>query len=108
MDKQYRSWLPRQPLIFPPSPTDWLPQGHLAYFILEVVEKLSLEAMDRSYQEKDHRGTHPFHPRMMTSLLLYGYCTGVTSSRKIEAATHEDVAMRVLAGGDREGVRVAA
>ena len=100
MDKQYRSWLPRQPLIFPPSPTDWLPQGHLAYFILEVVEKLSLEAMDRSYQEKDHRGTHPFHPRMMTSLLLYGYCTGVTSSRKIETATHDDVAMRVLAGGE--------
>jgi len=100
MEKQYRPWLPRHPMMFPPSPTDWLPKGHLAYFILEVVEGLALDAIDGAYQEKDRRGTRPFHPRMMTALLLYGYSLGVTSSRKIEAATYEDVAMRVLSGGE--------
>ncbi|MBM4394456.1 MAG: IS1182 family transposase [Deltaproteobacteria bacterium] len=100
MEKQYRPWLPRHPLMFPPSPTDWLAADHLAYFILDLVEQLDLSEIDRAYQVKDHRGERPYHPRMMTALLLYAYCTGEASSRKIEQATSDDVAMRVLAGGE--------
>ena len=78
---------------------DWLPEGHLAHFILELVGELELGAIEDVIQEKDGRGTRPYSPRMMTALLLYAYCTGVFSSRKIERATYEDVAFRVLSGG---------
>lgn len=84
----------------PQSPTDWLPENHLAYFVLEILEELDLTAIERKVQSKDHRGERPYSPRMMTSLLLYGYTVGVFSSRKIEQATHGDVAFRVLAGGE--------
>jgi transposase len=83
----------------PQSPADWLPENHLAYFILEILDQLDLTAIERRVQSKDHRGERPYSPRMMTSLLLYGYTVGVFSSRKIEQATHGDVAFRVLAGG---------
>lgn len=78
---------------------EWLPEGHLAFFVLEVVRELDLDAIERTLQEKDPRGERPYAPRMMTGLILYGYCTGVYSSRRIERATHEDVAFRVLSGG---------
>ena len=78
---------------------EWLPDGHLAFFVLEVVRELDLGAIERTIQEKDPRGERPYAPRMMTGLILYGYCTGVFSSRKVERATYEDVAFRVLAGG---------
>lgn len=78
---------------------EWLPEGHLAFFVLEVVRELELDAIERTLQEKDPRGERPYAPRMMTGLILYGYCTGVYSSRRIERATHEDVAFRVLSGG---------
>jgi len=84
----------------PQSPTDWLPENHLAYFILEILEQLDLTPIERKVQSKDHRGERPYSPRMMTSLLLYGYAVGVFSSRKIEQATHGDVAFRVLAAGE--------
>ena len=84
--------------LLPPSPTEWLPEGHLAYFILEVVRELDLGAIESVIQEKDPRGERPYAPRMMTGLILYAYCTGQFSSRRIERATYEDVAMRVLAG----------
>lgn len=96
--KSYRPWDPRQSLLLPPSLLDWLPEGDLAYFILDVVGSLDLSAIEDAYQEKDARGTRPYDPRMMTALLLYGYCVGVRSSRKIEAATYRDVAFRVIAG----------
>jgi len=78
---------------------EWLPQDHLAYFVLEVVQELDLAAIEDVIQEKDGRGERPFSPRMMTALIVYAYSAGVFSSRKIERATHEDVAFRVIAGG---------
>ena len=84
----------------PQSPTDWLPEDHLAYFILEILEQLDLTSIERKVQNKDPRGERPYSPRMMTALLLYGYSIGVFSSRKIEQATHGDVAFRILAAGE--------
>jgi transposase len=98
--KEYRPWVPEQAFLLPPSPLEWLPPGHLAYFILELVRELDLGAIDAAVQSKDGRGTRPYSPRMMTALLLYAYCVGVFSSRKIERGTYEDVAFRVLGGGE--------
>jgi transposase len=98
MDKQYRPWLPGQPFLLPPSPLDWLPPEHLVHFLFDVLESLDLSEITGAIHAKDARGTRPYHPRMMTALLLYGYCVGLASSRKLEAATYTDVAFRVLAG----------
>jgi transposase len=97
--KRYREWDPRQNLLLPPSLMDWLPKDHAVYFVLDVVEQLDLSAITDALQAKDHRGTRPFAPRMMVGLLLYGYCTGVCSSRRLERASHEDIGFRVLCGG---------
>ncbi len=97
--KQYKTWSPGQPFLLPPSPLDWLPEGHLAYFLLDVVEQLDLSMIEARYQRKDARGTRPYAPSMMVALIFYGYCTGVFSSREIERATYEDIAFRVIAGG---------
>ncbi len=97
MKKTYRPYEPKQSFLLPPSPLDWLPDGHLARFILDVVERLNLKAIN-AYYEREQRGYPPHHPRMMVALLLYGYCVGVPSSRKIERRTYEDVAFRVIAG----------
>jgi transposase len=99
VSKQYRPWLPEQAYLLPPSPMEWLPEGHLAYFLLEVVSELDLGAIEALIHQKDPRGERPYAPRMMTSLILYAYCTGTFSSRKIERGTFEDVALRVIAGG---------
>jgi len=79
---------------------DWLPEGHLAYFVLEVVETLDLSAIEDVYARRDARGERPYSPRMLLGVLVYGYCVGVFSSRKLAKATYEDVAFRVLAGGE--------
>lgn len=99
MTKQYRPWAPEQTYLLPPSPAEWLPEGHLAFFIVEVVRELDLDAIESAIQQKDARGERPYSPRMMTALILYAYCAGVFSSRKIERATYEDVAFRVIASG---------
>ena len=99
MSKQYRPWTPEQTFLLPPSPMEWLPEGHLAYFVLEVVGELDVGAIEAAIQKKDPRGERPYSPRMMTSLIVYAYCAGVFSSRKIERATYEDVAFRVIGGG---------
>ena len=99
MGKSYKQWSPTESYLFPPAPQDWLPAGHLAYFVMEFVEEADLSAIDEAFQRKDPRGEQPFSPRLMVALLLYGYCTGVYSSRRIEKATHEDVAFRLLCGG---------
>ena len=78
---------------------DWLPADHLVYFLLDVVGEMDLRAIEAKLQCKDPRGTRPYPPQMMVALLLYGYCVGVLSSRKLEKGTYEDVALRVLAGG---------
>jgi transposase len=95
--KTYRPYTPRQSYLLPPSPQDWLPEGHLAYFVLDLVGQLDLSRI-YGYYEREERGFPPHHPQMMMALLLYGYCVGVPSSRKIERKTHEDVAFRVIAG----------
>lgn len=87
-----------QTLLFPPSLHDWLPDGHLARFLVDVVAALDLDAIYASYSEKDGRGQSAYAPEMMVRLLLYGYATGIYSSRKIETRTYEDVAFRYLAG----------
>ena len=87
-----------QTLLFPPSLHDWLAEGHLARFLVDVVSALDLSAIYRSYAEKDGRGQAAYAPEMMVRLLLYGYANGVYSSRKIEKRTHEDVAFRYLSG----------
>lgn len=96
--KKYRPWTPGQAHLLPPSPTDWLPEGHLVYFILDIVREVDLRAITRAVDAKDARGEKPYSPVMMTALLLYAYCVGVFSSRRIERATYEDVAFRVLTG----------
>jgi transposase len=83
-------------LLLPPSLLDWLPEGHLAHFILDVVEQLDLSKIYASYKG-DGRGQPPYEPGMMTALLFYAYCTGIPSSRQIEKRTYEDVAFRVVA-----------
>ena len=98
--KQYRPWQPNQSFLFPVSPMDWLPEGHLAFFILDVVGELDLSEFEEAIQSADPRGERPYSPRMMVALLLYGYAIGVYSSRKIARKTYEDVAFRVLAGGN--------
>jgi len=96
MGKRFRSDDLNQALLLPPSLHDWLPEKHLARFLVDVVETLDLGAIYASYDAKDGRGQAAYAPEMMLRLLLYGYCMGVYSSRKIEARTHEDVAFRFL------------
>ncbi len=98
--KTYRPWSPMQSFLLPPSPLEWLPEGHLAYFVLEVAQALDLSAIEDPIQEKDGRGERPYPPAMMVALLVYGYCVGVFSSRRLARATYEDVAFRVIAGGE--------
>ena len=95
MGKRFRNDHLDQGLLLPPSLHDWLPEGHLARFIGDVVDELDLKAVYQSY-EGDGRGLAAYQPSMMIRLLVYGYCLGVVSSRKIERATHEDVAFRFL------------
>ena len=97
MAKTFRPYLPHQSFLLPPSPMDWLPEGHLARFILEMVGELDLSGIMARY-EREMRGHPPYHPQMMVALLLYAYCVGVPSSRKIERRTYEDIAFRVIAG----------
>lgn len=97
--KCYKPWTPEQAFLLPPSPTEWLPENHLAYFVLDLVAQLDLSAIDAALQSKDHRGEQPYAPRAMVAMLLFAYSTGVFSSRKIARATLENVAFRVISGG---------
>jgi transposase len=95
VSKIFRPWEPTQPFLLPPSPLEWLPENHLARFILDVVAELDLSPIFAHY-ERQLRGQPPHHPRMMVAVLLYAYCSGVPSSRKIEERTYNDVGFRVL------------
>ena len=107
MSTRFRPYQPDQLFLLPPSPKDWLPEDHLAYFISETVDRLDLRVFYRCY-EGDGRRNSPFDPRMMVKVLLYGYATGVRSSRKIAKKLHEDVAFRVLAAGNFPAHRTIA
>ena len=104
MAKTYKTYLPDQDLLLPPSLRDWLPENHLAYCVSDVVDQLDLSAIESVYEEED-RGQPPYHPGMMTKILLYGYCVGVFSSRRIQKRLVEDVAFRVLAAGNQPDFR---
>jgi transposase len=94
-----KSFLPddvNQSLLFPPSLHDWLPENHLARFLVDVVSALDLGAIYASYEARDGRGMSAYAPAMMVRVLLYGYATGTYSSRKMEAKTYDDVAFRYL------------
>jgi transposase len=104
MAKTYRVYLPEQDLLLPPSLRDWLPEDHLAYFVSDVVDQLDLRAIESVYEDEE-RGQPPYHPRMMTKILLYGYCVGVFSSRRIEKRLVEDIGFRVLAAGNEPDFR---
>jgi transposase len=80
--------------LFPPSVEDWLPENHLARFIVEMIERLDLTELTRQYAG---RGSAAHHPAVLLGLLIYGYATGVPSSRKIERATYDSVAFRYIA-----------
>jgi transposase len=104
MAKTYRAYLPEQDLLLPPSLRDWLPEDHLAYFVSDVVDQLDLSAIESVYEDEE-RGQPPYHPRMMTKILLYGYCVGVFSSRRIEKRLVEDIGFRVIAAGNEPDFR---
>jgi transposase len=99
--KTFRPWAPGQTSLLPASPSDWLSADHQVYFLLDLVDELDLSAIVIPAQNKDPRGEKGFDPRMLTLLLLYAYCTGVVSSRKIERACYEDLAFRVLTGNQQ-------
>ena len=96
MPTTFRPYTPNQSHLLPPSPKDWLPEGHLANFISDVVDDLDLKNFYDPYQG-DGRRNRPFDPRMMAKVILYGYAVGIRSSRKIARKLQEDVAFRVLA-----------
>jgi transposase len=83
--------------LLPPSVDEWLPQRHLARFVVEVIDRLDLRAMVGAYRGS---GSAPYHPSVLLGLLVYGYATGVVSSRQLERATHDSVAFRFIAAND--------
>ena len=104
MSKTYLPYDPDQQLLLPAALQEWLPDDHLAYFISDVVDQLDLSEITARY-EQERRGAPPYHPRMMVKVLLYGYCVGVASSRRIAQRLHEDIAFRVLAANNAPDFR---
>jgi len=99
--KSFRPWQADQTTLLPASPREWLADDHQVYFLLDLVDELDLSEILIPAQAKDPRGEKGFDPRMMTMLLLYAYCVGTVSSRKIERACYEDLAFRVLTGNQQ-------
>ena len=93
--KRFKPYQPNQLFLLPPDMKQWLPEDHLVYFIMDVVGQLDLNTIYRSY-DNSKGGQPPYDPRMIVALLLYSYCIGLPSSRKIEKATYERVAFRIL------------
>lgn len=103
MGKTFRPYEPDQLLLMPVALQEWLPEDHLAYFIADVVDHLDLASITRRYEEE--RGYPPYHPRMMVKVLVYAYCIGVPSSRRMEKRLHEDIGFRVLAANNTPDFR---
>jgi len=104
MAANYLPYEPRQLILLPEAIQDWLPEGHLAYFISDTVDTLDLSAFHARYA-KDGPRNQPFHPAMMVKVLVYSYATGLFGSRKIARKLHEDVALRVLGAGNFPAAR---
>jgi transposase len=107
MAKTYRPYVPEQDLLLPPSLREWLPENHLAYFVSDLIDQLDLSGITAVYEDED-RGYPPYHPVMLTKVLVYAYCVGVFSSRKIQRRMIEDVPFRVLAAGNEPDFRTIA
>ena len=104
MSKSYLPYDPDQPLLLPQALRQWLPEDHRAYFISDVVDQLDLSEITDRYQ-RERRGGPPYNPRMMVKVLLYAYCVGVPSSRRMARRLHEDIAFRVLAANNTPDFR---
>jgi transposase len=107
MAKTYRPYTPEQSFLLPPSPRDWLPEDHLVYFVSDLIDQLDLTAITTGYEDEE-RGYPPYHPVMLTKVLVYAYCVGVFSSRRIQRRVVEDVGFRVLAAGNEPDFRTIA
>ena len=107
MESLFRPYQPDQQYLLPPSLRDWLPADHLAYFISDTVDALDLSGIKDAYRRKGS-GNVAYHPALMLKLLIYGYATGVFSSRKIAQGCETDVAFRLLGAGDPPGHRTLA
>ncbi len=107
MSKTFRPYEPDQQLLLPVGLHEWLPSDHLAYFISDVVDQLDLSAITNRYRQ-ERCGGPPYYPRMMVKVVLYGYCIGVASSRRIARRLHEDIAFRVLAANNTPDFRTVS
>ena len=101
MADQFRPLDRETPMFLPPSIQEWLPEQHLARFVVEIVEQLELSEITGRYAGSG--GQRAYHPAMLVALLFYGYATGVFSSRKLEQATYDSVAFRYISGGRASG-----
>jgi transposase len=104
MAKQYRVYEPDQLFLMPPSLREWLGEDHLAYFVSDLVDDPNLSEIEAVYEDEE-RGQPPYHPRMMVKVLVYAYCIGVFTSRRIQKRLVEDVAFRVLGAGNTPDFR---
>jgi transposase len=102
--RTFRPYEPDDLWLLPPSPQDWLPEDHLAYFLADLVEVLDLEPILATYGGVT-RGTAPYHPQLLVKVLLYAYTVGIPASRQIARKLEEDVAFRVLAANQRPDFR---
>ena len=107
MSKTYLPYDPDRQLLLPQALQDWLPEDHLAYFISDIVDQLDLWEITARY-EQERRGGPPYNPRMMVKVLLYAYCVGAPSSRRIATRLHEDIAFRVLAANNTPDFRTVS
>ena len=97
MSSQFRSVDRDTPYLLPPSLEEWLPDDHLARFVVETVDQLDTSVLEEAY---DGRGSKAYHPKMLLALLFYGYATGTFSSRKIERATYDSIAFRYISANE--------
>ena len=107
VNKRFRVFDPHQVLLLPPSLDDWLPEDHLARFVAELVDDV-LDLSPVLAEDTEKRGFPPYDPRLMVRLLIYGYTTGVRSSRAIEGKCLDDVAFRFLAADQAPDFRSIA
>ena len=103
MAKTYRPYVPEQDLLLPPSLRDWLPEDHLAFFVSDLIDQLDLSAITAVYEDED-RGYPPYHPVMLTKVLVYAYCVGVFSSRQDPAAVGRRRGVPRAGGRQRTGL----
>ncbi|MDH4155147.1 MAG: IS1182 family transposase [Nitrospira sp.] len=102
--RTFRPYDPEELWLLPPSPRDWLPEDHLAYFLSDLVEELNLAPILATYGSVT-RGSPPYHPQLLVKVLLYAYAVGIPASRQIARKLEEDVAFRVLAANQRPDFR---